>query len=148
MATPESPFFVRPDRAADRPAAFTLAAVLAALDPLPAEVAAARYHPAQLRPVLFQWLTVLETADIAELEGLTDDLRELADSLPDTGTEPVTNLAADPATALPAVPDHTRAALHRAGLSLERVAAWGRPAGVAEGLFALGRHLLALSERA
>lgn len=144
MITSESLFFARPDRAADRPAAFTLAAALAALDPLPAAVAAARYHPAQLRPVLVQWLAVLETADVAELEGLTDDLRELASALSDVEAD----TGAAPAASLLAAPDHARAALHRAGLSLERVAAWGRPAGVAEGLFALGRHLLTLSEQA
>lgn len=125
-----------------RPAPDTLAAALVALDPLP-EVVEAPEALARLRPTVFQWLAVLEAADIGELAGLTDDLRELAAALP----------ASDAADEYDDVPDATgaprpyRAALHRAGLSLERVAAWGRPAGISDGLLALGRHLAALSEQ-
>ncbi len=122
-----------PDRPTARPVPHALAEVLTALDPLPSSATPPTGSAlAELRPVVFQWLAVLDAANIGELAGVTDDLRELANALPLTGV------------AAPTAP--VRAALHRAGLSLERVAAWGRTAGLTDDLLALGQRLLALAE--
>ncbi len=137
MTIPFLPLPAPPDRPVDRPAPQALAVALAALDPLPLAPAGTR-SAEYLRPVLFQWLAVLESAGIGELAGLTDDLRELIGLLsPTKSGEPV----------LPHAPTHDAgSALHRVGLSIERLAAWGRPAGLSDRLLTLGQHLLTLSE--
>ena len=116
------------DRSFDRPPPAALADALAALEPLPAAADANALTSEHLRPVLYQWLATLDAADIGELAGLRDDLDGLARALES------------------AVVADQRAALHRAGLSIERVAAWGRSAGLTDRLLALGRRLVALSE--
>ncbi len=126
-ATGGAPTDVRPDTT-------DLAATLADFDLPPG--APANLTLEQLPPTrLLQWLAVLETANIGELAGLTDDVRTLISTLPEAD-----------ATATAGSSAATGAALHRLGLSLERVAAWGHPAGLGPELLALGQRLVALSE--
>ncbi|MBC7448980.1 MAG: hypothetical protein H7330_13070 [Hymenobacteraceae bacterium] len=136
-----------PERPNGRPTSHVLAAALAALDPLPADIAPL-LSAGRLRAVVFQWLAVLEVADIAELAGLTDDLRQLTDALSDAGaTADGTPVGSTVTERFQSGRLNLPAALHRAGLSLERVAAWARPASLTDQLLALGRQLVALGEQ-
>lgn len=121
-------FGTYPARDARRLLSQTLAALDAPGDP-------AALSLLEARQTVYQWLAVLETAHIAELAGLTDDLRVLAEVLDPDPLTPGTE------------PTPLRAALHRAGLSVERVAPLGRSAGLTPDLLALGQRLVALSER-
>jgi hypothetical protein len=116
-----------------RPDTSELADTLAAFDAPAGD--AAHLTEADLQPLLFQWIAVLEAGNVGELAGLTDDLRTLAAALDERAV--VASVQAVPVLA---------SALHRAGLSLERVAAWARPAGRTQELLLLGQRLVTLSE--
>lgn len=108
------------------------ATALASLD-LPPD---ARLTLTEVRPLLYQWLTVLETAGVAELAGLTDDLRALVERL--EANRDGTAAAVDASA--------RRAALHRVGLSIERVAALGGGGALTGHLLHLGRALVKAGE--
>lgn len=107
------------------------ATALAALD-LPADNAPLSLE--DVRPLLYQWLAVLEAAGVAELEGLTDDLRVLAARL-DSAFDKLN-------------PRPLWAAVHRAGLSIGRVAALSGVPVITRQLLRLGRRLARASEKA
>jgi hypothetical protein len=138
MATVVFPNRVMPGTpAADvRPDIGELATTLAAFD-LPVDGELEQLTFPRLRTTLYQWIAVLEASDSGELAGLTDDLRTLAAALADHTDDALLSLSRNTTLA---------AALHRAGLSLERVAAWGRLAGRTPDLLAFGQRLIALSE--
>ena len=136
MMTPSGFFTPTDTDDARRPPAQFLADTLAALDPLPPDLENA-LSTGELRNLVFQWVAVLETTTAGEFAGLTDDLRELATHLPAASGEiSDVRLASD-----------YRPALHRAGLSLERMAVWGNHAGLTENLLNIGRQFVAFSEK-
>ncbi len=103
------------------------ATALASLD-LPPDT---HLTPAEMRPLLYQWLAVLEAAGVAELAGLTDDLRALAERLDHTTTAEAPPLYAT---------------LHRVGLSFERMATLGGGGPLTRQLLHLGQALVSAGE--